>query len=45
MNSEIIRESDMKTDYDSSGIETDYFFRARIEPIKTDYNRLKWIMC
>jgi len=41
MNSEIIRESDMKTDYDSSGIETDYFFRARIEPIKTDYNRLK----
>jgi len=32
----------MKTDYDSSGIKTDYFLiRARIELIKTDYNRLK----
>ena len=37
MNSEIIRENDMKTDYDSSGIETDYFLiRARIKPITTD---------
>jgi len=32
----------MKTDYDSSEIETDYFLiRTQIEPIKTDYNRLK----
>jgi len=34
----------MKTDYDSSGIETNYFLiRARIKPIKTDYTRLKRI--
>lgn len=34
---EIIRESDIKTDYSSFGIKIDYFLiRARIEPIKTD---------
>ena len=34
---EIIRESDIITDYNSFGIKIDYFLiRARIEPIKTD---------